>query len=156
MTEEFVSSLARLPRQSSWQTESGVIDFWFAPSIRRISETDRVGASIPDGWRRLLIFGGMSVNRGGGAQPWFAIDPETTNVVGIDVEREDSSAVFFVSSSVRQFVEIFGSLDEFLGSGRNLPSNAIQTIRAIDDKAAVDGGEWIGLIEYITGGALVG
>ncbi len=155
MTEEFLGSLARLPRQASWETEAGVIDFWFESSICRISETDRVGASIVEDWRRLLIFGGMSVNKGGGAQPWFAIDPETNDVVGIDVEREDSSAVFFVSSSIRQFVRIFSSLDEFLGSGRQLPPDAVQTIRAIDDKASIDG-EWIGLIEYITGGALVG
>lgn len=98
-------------------------------------------------WFSLLIFGDYNYAKGGGAHPWLGIRKSGGTVYGLDPERDD--ALFFLNSSIMEFVRTFSLLNEYLSTSKRLPDDLATRVRDIDPEAYAKS-DWRLLIECIS------
>jgi hypothetical protein len=106
---------------------------------------------LPPDWRQMLIFGEEDFAEGGGASPLLTVHAQTGVILGLDVDREQSS-VFLLNSSIPAFIETFLLFDNVLKAGGTAPSGLRDRIQAVDPES-FERSEWRGLIDDLADGA---
>jgi hypothetical protein len=145
---------ARLPVRVRWSILGTPLDYDFSRSrapLRSPQPSDFTGAEIPDAWKSLLLFGEERYAEGGGASPYLAVNVDTGEVFGLDVER-DGSQLYLLNTDTRCFIRTFEALDAALRVGAVSIGALADELRAADP-AAFDRSEWRFLAEHLAPGA---
>lgn len=141
----------RLPNHASWVVGEDLMDWDFSrarKTLRPIQSSDIVGGEILESWHSIYLFGDCAYADGGGAHPYVGINVQTGEVCGLDVERDDSEAVYLMNSSVARFIDTFLLVDSALAEEPQLLSGLSSRVRAIDPQAFPEG-EWSKLADYV-------
>jgi hypothetical protein len=126
------------------------LDFDFSRAqspLEPIRRSDLIG-EIEDEWLRLYLFGQQRYAEGGGASPLLGVDSTNGEIYGLDVERETSSATFFLNSGVHEFVQMFLLFDGVLRFRRESVHSIPSVAEAIDSKGFAKS-EWRDLAVHL-------
>ncbi len=140
-----------LPPLARWSLKGACVEYVFSASredVRQLSPERLLPATLQPEWLELLIFGECDYAAGGGASPFLGVRTTDGTVWELDVERE-TDPLSLLNSSIDRFVASFAFLNEYLGSGRELPENAEAQLESIDPEA-FPGSEWKALVEYLS------
>jgi SUKH-4 immunity protein of toxin-antitoxin system len=137
---------AGLPIERRWMINDTPLDYDFSVGHRRVHKlTEKeIGADGNKDWLQLVVFGEHNFAEGRGARPWLCVHKSTGAVHGLDGGRDD--ALFLLNTSIDAFVRTFQYLDEHLGTGKALPPDAADHLRALDPQAYQES-EWRLFIE---------
>jgi hypothetical protein len=139
--------VTQLPLRARWRIYDTPLDYDFGVARRDLRELPRDAIASGDvRFFDLLIFGDYDCAEGGGAHPWLGIRKTDGAVYGLDPEREDP--LFFLNSSIEEFIQTFALLNEYLGKGKELPFDLEDRVRNIDPEAYPES-DWRLLVEHI-------
>lgn len=134
----------RLPVRVRWLIRQNPLDFDFSPSQSPLLNANDFLGSPPDSqWTALHIFGEQDYAEGGGATPLLAVHAENGEILGLDLDR-DQSPIFLLNSNMDLFIKTFLELDEVLRFNRSPQLQIRECLKKIDP-GAFERSDWLGL-----------
>jgi|SRR6266850_4230347 len=134
----------RLPVRVQWLIEQTPLDFDFSPSqAPLLNANDFLGGPPDQRWTALHIFGEQDYAEGGGATPFLGVHAESGEILGLDLDR-DESQIFLLNSNIDLFIKTFLELDEVLRLSRSPQVQIRERLKKIDP-GAFERSEWLGL-----------
>ncbi len=145
MIKNVASLISDAPVEARWMINATPLYFDF--TVKRLGLRklpDEVLKPDYTAAHRLLIFAEQNYAEGGGSRPWLCVDEDSGEVYGFDPERD--APLFFLNSSVTQFIATFRFLDKWLGANRSLPRDSDAQLRVIDPETYPNS-DWRPLVE---------
>ena len=142
---------SRLPARVRWLINGTPLDFDFSRAqapLKPVTPADLNGLGIDDSWQHLCLFGQENFAEGGGANPYLAVDRDTGQIFGLDVER-DSAQLFLLNSDIERYILTFQRFDQALRLKTLGPDRFLDELRKIDP-CAFARSDWRSLSNHIT------
>ena len=143
--------LSSLPAKARWLLGETPLEWRFERAqqpLQPLTSADISSGAIPAHWLPIHIFGEYSYADGGGATAFLGIDIQTGQVRGLDVERDDSSAVFLLNSTVQQFIDTFLLFSHVLVHRSEAVAELAANAKAIDP-AVFPNSSWRVLADHV-------
>jgi hypothetical protein len=140
--------VTHLPVRVRWLIEQTPLDFDFSHSQSPLlNANDFLGGARDQQWTALHIFGEQDYAEGGGATPFLGVHAESGEILGLDLDR-DESQIYLLNSNIDLFIRTFLEFDEVLRLSKRPPLNIRERLKEIDP-GAFERSEWLDLCNLL-------